>query len=33
MLPKMLPLLRELSLDIDWAVIETDRTPFFDLTR
>ena len=33
MLPKMLPLLRELGLDIDWAVIETDRVPFFDLTK
>ncbi len=33
MLPKMLPLLRQLGLDIDWAVIETDRMPFFDLTK
>jgi trehalose synthase len=33
MLPKMVSLLRELGVDIEWAVLETDRAPFFELTK
>ena len=33
MLPKMVLLLRELGVDIDWVVMETDRTAFFELTK
>jgi trehalose synthase len=33
MLPKMVSMLRELGVDTHWAVIETDRMPFFELTK
>jgi len=33
MLPKMVSMLRELGVDTDWAVIQTDRQPFFELTK
>ena len=33
MLPTMISLLRELGVDARWAVIGTDRTAFFDLTK
>jgi glycosyltransferase involved in cell wall biosynthesis len=33
MLPMMVSMLRELGVETDWAVIETDRQPFFELTK
>lgn len=33
MLPKMVELLRELGVDTRWAVIESDRPEFFELTK
>lgn len=33
MMPKLVRLLRQLGLDINWAVINTDKIPFFDLTK
>lgn len=33
MLPPMIYLLRELGLDVQWAVLETDRDEFFALTK
>lgn len=33
MLPRQVAILRELGVQIEWAVITTDRAPFFDLTK
>jgi trehalose synthase len=33
MLPKMVSMLRDLGAQVEWAVIETDRKPFFSLTK
>lgn len=33
MLPHMMTLLRELGIEIEWAVIGSDRSAFFDLTK
>jgi trehalose synthase len=33
MLPKVVAMLRELGVDTQWAVIGTERTAFFDLTK
>jgi trehalose synthase len=33
MLPMMISMLRELGVETEWAVIETDRQPFFELTK
>jgi trehalose synthase len=33
MLPKLVSILRELGLDIDWLVMGTEETAFFDLTK
>jgi trehalose synthase len=33
MLPKLISLMRELGVDVEWAVIGTDQLEFFDLTK
>ena len=33
MLPTMVALLRELGVETEWVVIESDQAPFFDLTK
>ena len=33
MMPTLLSLLREVGLEVEWLVIGTERTPFFDLTK
>ncbi len=33
MLPRMVSLLRELGVDVEWAVMETERTEFYELTK